>query len=61
MCDDIESMVTDLRNKGVEIVRPVSDEGWGRVTAIRLPEDFELSISLSHSSIEQAIGFSINT
>ena len=44
MCDDIESTVTDLRNKGVEIVRPVSDEGWGRVTAIRLPGGSELGL-----------------
>ena len=44
MCDDIDSTVTDLRNKGVEIVRPVSDQGWGRVTAIRLPGGGELGL-----------------
>ena len=44
MCDDIDSTVTDLRNKGVDIVRPVSDQGWGRVTAIRLPGGGELGL-----------------
>ena len=44
MGDDIDSTVTDLRNKGVEIVRPVSDQGWGRVTAIRLPGGGELGL-----------------
>ena len=44
MCDDIDSTVSDLRNKGVEIVRAVSDQGWGRVTAIRLPGGGELGL-----------------
>jgi hypothetical protein len=35
MCDNVESTISELRNKGVEIARPVSDQGWGRVTAIR--------------------------
>ena len=37
MCDDIEATTAELREKGVELTRPVSDEGWGLVTAIALP------------------------
>ena len=44
MCDNIESTIDELRQKGVEIVRPVSDQSWGRVTAIRLPGGGELGL-----------------
>jgi predicted enzyme related to lactoylglutathione lyase len=44
MCDNVESTIADLRKKGVEIVRPVSDQGWGRVTAIRLPGGGQLGL-----------------
>ena len=44
MCDDVDSTIDELRRKGVEIVRPVSDQGWGRVTAIRLPGGGELGL-----------------
>jgi catechol 2,3-dioxygenase-like lactoylglutathione lyase family enzyme len=37
MCDDIEGLVADLTGKGVEFSSPVSDQGWGRLTLIRLP------------------------
>src|SRR5438067_6908575 len=37
MCDDIDATVAELEGKGVEFVRPVTDQGWGRVTALRLP------------------------
>ena len=44
MCDDIEAQLADLRDRGVEIVREVSDEGWGLLASIRLPSDAELPI-----------------
>ena len=44
MCDNVESTIDELRQKGVEIVRPVSDQRWGRVTAIRLPSGGELGL-----------------
>ena len=28
-CDNIERTLADLSNRGVEIVRPVADRGWG--------------------------------
>ena len=44
MCDDIEATVAELEAKGVELARPVSDEGWGLVTAIALPGGGELGL-----------------
>jgi predicted enzyme related to lactoylglutathione lyase len=44
MCDDIEATVDELRAKGVEITRPVSDEGFGLMTALRVPGGGELGL-----------------
>ena len=44
MCDDIEATVAELGGKGVEFTGPVSDEGFGRVTAIKLPGGGELGL-----------------
>jgi len=44
MCDDIEATTAELAAKDVPITRPVSDEGWGLVTAIALPGGGELGL-----------------
>jgi catechol 2,3-dioxygenase-like lactoylglutathione lyase family enzyme len=44
MCDDIEATVAELEAKGVELTRPVSDEGWGLVTALRVPAGGQLGL-----------------
>jgi hypothetical protein len=44
MCDDIEATTAELRQKGVELTRAVSDEGWGLVTAIALPGGGEIGL-----------------
>jgi catechol 2,3-dioxygenase-like lactoylglutathione lyase family enzyme len=44
MCDDIDATVADLRGKGVEFSRPISDERWGRITAIKMPDGGELGL-----------------
>src|SRR5579862_6846127 len=44
MCDDIHATLAELRGKGVEVAREVSDERWGLVAAIRLPDGSELPI-----------------
>jgi catechol 2,3-dioxygenase-like lactoylglutathione lyase family enzyme len=44
MCDDLERTTEELKAKGVELGRPVSDEGWGLLTAIRLPGGGELGL-----------------
>src|SRR3954462_14542281 len=37
MCDDIESTMRELRDKGVAFDGSVADQPWGRVTKIVLP------------------------
>ena len=44
MCDDIQATLAELRGKGVEVTRDVSDQGWGLLAAIGLPDGSELSI-----------------
>jgi hypothetical protein len=44
MCDDIHATVAELQRKGVEFSRPISDERWGLVTAIKMPDDSELHL-----------------
>jgi catechol 2,3-dioxygenase-like lactoylglutathione lyase family enzyme len=44
MCDDIEATITELTAKGVAFATPVSDEGWGLLTTIRLPGGGELGL-----------------
>jgi len=44
MCDDIHATLAELRDKGVEVARGVSDQGWGLLAAIRLPDGGELPI-----------------
>jgi predicted enzyme related to lactoylglutathione lyase len=44
MCDDIQATLSDLRGKGVEVAREVSDRGWGLLAAIRLPDGSEFPI-----------------
>jgi predicted enzyme related to lactoylglutathione lyase len=44
MCDDIQATLTELRVKGAEIARDVSDQGWGLLAAIRLPDGSEFPI-----------------
>jgi catechol 2,3-dioxygenase-like lactoylglutathione lyase family enzyme len=44
MCDDIQATLAELRGKGVEVARDVSDQGWGLLAAIRLPDGSQLPI-----------------
>jgi catechol 2,3-dioxygenase-like lactoylglutathione lyase family enzyme len=37
MCSDIDATRRELEAKGVEFVAPVSDEGFGRLTRLRVP------------------------
>jgi catechol 2,3-dioxygenase-like lactoylglutathione lyase family enzyme len=37
MCDDLDAQLGEFRAQGVEITRPVSEQRWGKLTAIRLP------------------------
>ena len=44
MCDDIRATVEELKAKGVEFTREISDERFGLMTALRLPDGNELAI-----------------
>ena len=44
MCDDLDATVEELRVKGVELVRPVSDEAWGRVAHLPVPGIGEIGL-----------------
>jgi catechol 2,3-dioxygenase-like lactoylglutathione lyase family enzyme len=43
MCDDVNATIGQLNAKGVAC-GPVSDEGWGLLTSIRLPGGGELGL-----------------
>ena len=44
MCDDLQTTVEQLENKGVGLTRPIADQGWGLITAIALPDGRELAL-----------------
>jgi catechol 2,3-dioxygenase-like lactoylglutathione lyase family enzyme len=44
MCDDIRTTLADLSARGVQVSQGPSDQGWGILAAIRLPDGTELSI-----------------
>jgi catechol 2,3-dioxygenase-like lactoylglutathione lyase family enzyme len=44
LCDDVAATVTALQAEGIEIARPISDQGWGLLTAITLPGGVELGL-----------------
>jgi catechol 2,3-dioxygenase-like lactoylglutathione lyase family enzyme len=43
MCDDIETTVAELQQKGI-VTRPIQDQPWGRLTRIVLPSGDELGM-----------------
>lgn len=44
MCDDITATLAELTSRGVEVARDVSEQRWGLIAAIRLPDGSELPI-----------------
>jgi len=44
MCDDLDATVAELRAKGAEIAAEVSEERWGRLTAINVPGGGEIGL-----------------
>jgi predicted enzyme related to lactoylglutathione lyase len=44
MCDDIHATLADLQGKGAEVAQEVSDEGWGLLASVRMPDGSELPI-----------------
>jgi catechol 2,3-dioxygenase-like lactoylglutathione lyase family enzyme len=37
VCDDVDTTVAELAERGVPLEGGVTDQGWGRLTSIRLP------------------------
>ena len=44
MCDDITATVEELEAKGVEFATPVTEQGFGLMTRIKLPGGGELGL-----------------
>ncbi len=44
MCDDPKSTMKDLRARGIRFPKPVSEESFGYVTAMRLPGGGDLGL-----------------
>ena len=44
MCDDIHATLDQLRAKGVQVAQEVSDQRFGLLAALRLPDGSELPI-----------------
>jgi len=44
MCDDTHATLAELRGKGAEVAWDVTDQGWGLLAAIRLPDGSEFPI-----------------
>ncbi len=44
MCDDVKKTVAALKKKGVRFTKPISDQGYGLVTAFRMPGAGEVGL-----------------
>jgi predicted enzyme related to lactoylglutathione lyase len=44
MCDDITATVEELEAKGVELATPVTEQGFGLMTRLKLPGGGELGL-----------------
>jgi predicted enzyme related to lactoylglutathione lyase len=53
-CDDIESTVADLKQRGVEFTGPVVDAGYGLVTHFKMPGGVEVQLYQPHYSKNSA-------
>lgn len=44
MCHDLERTVAELEQKGVEFVAPITDEGFGLMTRLKIPGGGEMGL-----------------
>ncbi|MFC9293853.1 VOC family protein [Streptomyces sp. NPDC057011] len=44
MCDDLDAVLVQLAERGAELTGEVTEERWGRLTAVRLPSGSELPL-----------------
>ena len=43
-CDDVHRTIDELKGRGVEFAGPVTDQGWGLVTTMRLPGGMDVEL-----------------
>ena len=57
VCDDIESTVAELREKGVEFTDEITREDWGLVTMLKVPGHGEVGLyQPTHASPLEGVG-----
>ena len=44
MCHDLNATVQELEQRGVEFTTPMTDEGWGLLTRLRVPGAGEIGL-----------------
>lgn len=44
MCDEIETTLAELAEKGVEVAGAITNAGWGQLASIKLPSGAELGL-----------------
>lgn len=44
MCTDIKATIAELEGKGVEFTEPVSEQDWGLLTHLKLPDGEKLGL-----------------
>jgi len=44
MCDDVQATAEKLESKGIELTMPITDQGWGLVTRLKLPAGDEFGL-----------------
>lgn len=44
MCDDIRATLAELTARGVPVAQEVTEQRWGLLAAVRLPDGTELSV-----------------
>ena len=44
MCSDVKAEVAKLEAKGVEFTTPITDQGWGLLTQLKLPDGERLGL-----------------
>ena len=44
LCDNLDATVAALEAKGVRLAQPITEQTWGRLTAIALPDGSEIGL-----------------
>ena len=44
LCDDLDATVAELEAKGVRVASPITEQSWGRLTSIALPDGSEIGL-----------------